>query len=299
MAMSKNILRSTLELILAGVLWGFGFVANVWCLSALSPSSIVFYRFVISGALGLLLFPILKVNRADIRTEFRISIFAGVSLGLCLFLQTWGLQYTTATNSGFITTLYVVIVPIISWLSLKEKLAKYHWYFVVLALFGTMLVVHLQTLELNKGDLLTFLCAIVASVQIVYISQVSGRSRSPFVFNTFQSLWAGAPYILFLAKPGEILHWDLGRMDSKAWMGFLSLTFCSTSLAFFLQIRAQKYLSSSHASLLYLLESPFSFLFAYFLLSERMSRVQFLGAGLILLSCALATLFEVKARQSE
>lgn len=289
MAPTQSILKPTLELTFAAILWGFGFVANVWCLTALSPSAIVFYRFTISGLLGLALFPLLRITRPQMKQEFKISIFAGVALGLCLFLQTWGLQYTTATNSGFITTLYVVIVPFVAWGFLKESLSWLHWVCVFLALLGTLLVVQLESIDLNKGDALTFACAFVASIQIVYISQISDRSKSPFIFNTFQSLWAGVPYALALMKTGEISHWNLGAMDTRGWIGFFSLTFCSTSLAFYLQIRAQKHLSSSHASLLYLLESPFSYVFAYFLLNERMSVLQMFGAFLILASCVLAT----------
>ncbi len=294
---TQSVLKPTLELTVAAVLWGFGFVANVWCLAALSPSAIVFYRFTISGLLGLALFPILKIKKSEMKAEFRISIFAGVALGLCLFLQTWGLQYTTATNSGFITTLYVVIVPFVAWGVMKESLRWLHWLCVALALIGTLLVVQLESIDLNKGDALTFVCAFVASVQIVYISKVSDRSKSPFIFNTFQSLWAGLPYAIALTRSGEFMHWNLWRLDQKGWIGFLSLTFCSTSLAFYLQIRAQKHLSSSHASLLYLMESPFSYLFAYFLLSERMAGIQMFGAFLILGSCVVATRAEVKNRE--
>lgn len=79
-------------------------------------------------------------------------------------------------------------------------------------------------------------------------------------------------------------------MSTQSWFGLLSLSLGSSLLGFFLQIRAQKELDASVASILFLLESPMSFIFAYFLLNERLSLLQSVGAALILLACLGASL---------
>lgn len=287
-----------IELTLAAVFWGFGFVATVWALPFLSPAAIIFYRFITCFIVGLFILVFLKVRGQPLINELKLSIFAGLALGLCLFLQTWGLLYTTATNSGFITTLYVVLVPFLASIFLKERLYLFHWLFVAIALLGTALIVKLTDLSINVGDLLTLACAFAASIQIIYISWIANKTKHPFIFNTFQSLWAGLPYLLFLPAEHSSGKWDLISLDHLAWIGLLSLTVGSTLLGFYLQIKAQKKLSSSLASLVFLLESPFSCLFAIFFLKESMTLSQVSGAVMIVSACALAVWFEGKTKKT-
>lgn len=297
MTNQKSLLKPSIELVFASILWGFGFVAVVWTLPFLSPSALICYRFLIASVIGWLYLKARGRRPQDLQREFKLAIIAGLSIGLSLFLQTWGLQFTTATNSGFVTTLYVVFVPFMARLFLRERLPWIHWLFVGLALIGTTLVVRAQTLEMNKGDVLTLGCALMASLQIVYVASIADQTKDSLALNTFQSFWAGAPYLLMI--PFEVRHgtWNLFRMNSLGWIGFLSLTLGSTLLGFFLQLRAQKQLSPSHASLLFLLESPFACFFAIWLLDERLTHWQMAGAALILGSCIFATIFE--GRKSE
>ncbi len=292
MTKPKSLQRPLIELTTAAIFWGFGFVATVWALPYLSPSAIIAYRFLTSFAVGAIAFLFIRPDISHFKNEFRFAIFAGLGLGFCLFLQTLGLQYTSATNSGFITTLYVIFVPFVARIFLKEKLYLFHWFCVGLAMLGTAFVVNLGAVELNKGDLLTLACALVASCQIVYISAIASRSRHPFVLNTLQSFWAGAPFLLALFFESGAEKWNLMAMSPQGWWGMLSLTFGSTVLAFYLQMKAQKEINTSLASLIYLLESPFSCLFAVLLLGERLEFSQILGASLIVGSCLLATWFE-------
>src|ERR1700704_6274220 len=106
--MSKaNRLSSVLELILAGALWGFGFIATKWALEALNVAELAFLRFAIAGLVGLPVVLALK-NKYSAAKKFRLSFMPAVFLMLTLVLQTAGLLYTTPTKCGFITTLYVV-----------------------------------------------------------------------------------------------------------------------------------------------------------------------------------------------
>lgn len=294
MIRQKSLLKPSIELLVAAGFWGFGFVGTVWVLPFLSPSAIIAYRFLTAFFVGLLFFPWVNWKEVKLFRELKYSIFAGLALGFCLFLQTWGLELTSATNSGFITTLYVVLVPFIARIFLKERLHPMHWLCVGIALLGTALIVQLGTVDLNIGDLLTLACALVASVQIVYIGVITHKSRNSFVMNSLQSFWAGAPF-LFMLSMGKG-KWDIMALDQRAWIGMLLLTFGATVLAFFLQLKAQKDMPSSLASLFYLLESPFSCFFAILFLGEVVTAQQYLGAALILASCGLAVYAEKKRR---
>lgn len=117
--MTKN--RAAAELIFAGVLWGFGFVATLWALRAFTPVETLVYRFILAGLIGEVLFLIFKGPRfSSLRTEVMRALPAGLLLGAMLLLQTIGLKYTTATKSGFLTSLYVILVPLFNTLFFKS-----------------------------------------------------------------------------------------------------------------------------------------------------------------------------------
>jgi len=290
--------QATAELVGAGVLWGFGFIATIWALTAMEPLALTGWRFVAASLASFAIcfaFPGLRSHLS--REQFWLAAPPGLLLSGLLLFQTWGLKYTSATKSSFITTLYVLMVPLLESFWFKRRLERTHYFAVGFALVGTMLICDLvgEILEpsaaggrvsLNVGDFLTFLCAVLASVHILWLGHVGPRVRDPFVFNTYQSVWAGlVPLVLSLFLE------PLPRLDSswKAWAGFLTLAFGSTLIGFALQIRAQRVLSPSLASLLFLLESPFATLFAFVILGETLHTYQWIGGGMILLAAGVST----------
>lgn len=287
--------KPLIELLVATLFWGFGFTATVWCLDFLDSTSIIVYRFAIASAVGALF--IFKIPWMELKREAKLAIWAAVFLTLTLILQTEGLKSTTATKSAFITTLYVVIVPLISHLLRYERVSPWHLLFVVGALLGTAMIVELRLEKWALGDTYTFLNAVAAALHIVYVGRISHRSKHSFALNVFQSFW-----IMLMCLPlmmSQADRWHLSTLSTRGWVGLLSLGFGSSLLAFYFQFKAQKKLSTSLSSLLFLLESPFSFLFAMYFLGEKLSAVQVGGAGLILASCVGATLLEGRRGSTE
>ncbi len=275
------------ELLLATTIWGFGFTASVWALKCFDSISISVIRFGSAFIIGLIVMRIVPSLRSELNLDnFKKSLWPGLFLGATLCLQTWGLEFTTATNSGFITTLYVVFVPIIEALVYRKKLPRFHAAWVFLALFGTGLMINLQIGQFNKGDLLTLICAFTASFQILAVGRVSKEIQSAFAFNSFQSFWSMTASLIFWPFYGRILF---VTPDFHAALGLFSLTFLSTLVAFALQIKAQKALSPSLSALIFLLESPFAMGFAIFFLQERLSLWQCLGGVLIFIAAVQAT----------
>ncbi len=280
------------ELLLATTIWGFGFTASIWALVAFDSISISILRFGIAFIVGAIIVRLNREMRPQLnRANLLKSFLPGILLGGMLCLQTWGLEYTTATNSGFITTLYVVFVPIIETLVYRKRLARNHALWVFLALVGTGLMIKLHFDSFNKGDILTLVCAITASLQMVAVGRVSQTIKSPFAFNTFQSFWAVIISLIFWPFYGRVLF---QMPDMRAIIGLFSLIFLSTLLGFFLQVKAQKVLSPSISSLIFLLESPFAAIFAIFFLHERLTLWQTAGGVLIFFAAVQATRGESK-----
>lgn len=278
-----TVTRASFELVIATLFWGFGFVGVRWALELFSPSWMSGIRFVI--AFGIALPAMLYMARRGAFTlwkqTFKHSFWPGLYLVLTIVLQTWGLKYTTATNAGFITTLYVVFVPILQLIYIKKRIDLMHIALVLMAVLGTALICQWQANNWNKGDFLTLLCAMCGAFHIVCISQYSEAIKNPFFFNNFQCLWAGLLALVF-AVFTEPFH--VGNFTTTSVAGFLFLLFGSTLFGFWAQVRAQKVLSANSASLICLLESPFAGLFAFIFLNERLDLWQWIGAGLILLS---------------
>lgn len=291
---SKN--RAAIELIFAGVLWGFGFVAAVWALKAFTPTETLVYRFIIASVIGEIIYLALRgVNFSTIREDLVRALPAGFLLGSMLLLQTIGLKYTTATKSGFLTSLYVILVPIINLLLFKKKSSGKSYLLVGVALGGTFLLVDANLSDINVGDLWTLACSVIAALHIIYIGRISNKVGNAFRFNNFQSFWCLLCLLpLLLFQDSVTFTTDI----PEAWLGILALGLGSSIVAFYLQIRTQKILSDTTASMLFLLESPFAAIFGFLILSERLNTLQTVGAVVILLASVLQTLWDSDASKT-
>lgn len=276
--------RAIGEMIFAGAIWGYGFIATKYALASFGTLTLTILRFTLSAAVILPLVYFFSTFKSEKHGKLaRWAILPGLCLAGLMIFQTWGLEYTSATRSGFITTLYVVMVPLMEVLFLKKKLKYEHLLWVALALIGTALICDFQGGDWNIGDALTFVCAIAAALHIIAIAKVSAKVDSPMVFNGYQNVVCALCAVVFIPFSPE----GVGAVTGSAVYGLLFLAFASTTLAFMLQIRAQQVLSPSTASLLFLLESPFAALSGFLFLNEVMSLNQWIGAILILASAFL------------
>src|SRR5690606_19211986 len=155
-----------------------------------------------------------------------------------LFFQTWGLIYTSATKSTFITCLYVILVPIFERVFLNRKLSPWHLFYAAAALVGLLILADAKNFSsINFGDFLTFLCAILSALHILVLSKLAPNVKSPFALNTWQCLWAAMPMVvLMLLFPPD--RPDLTQSKVLAGIAFLSLF--SSLIAFWLMVRAQR-----------------------------------------------------------
>jgi drug/metabolite transporter (DMT)-like permease len=280
-----------LQLAIAGIIWGLSFTCVKWALTDFNTSQLLFWRFLAAFVLGEgVLFLFFRERWSSSHTDIMRAFKPGLFLGLSLVFQIHGLNFTTATNSGFITSLYVVIIPFVSVIGFGQRLQRIHFFLAALAFFGMGLLVDLQLLGMNKGDWLTLGAAITAAFQIIYIGQTAPQAINAFRYNNYQTFWCFLALIPFLIFELPNLPQDLVPKSPSllALTGLALLVVFVSILAFYLQVRAQKVLSTTTASMLCLLEGPFSFLFAALILGERLQALQALGAFFILLSSALS-----------
>lgn len=286
--------KAIIELVLTGAIWGFAFICIRWGLEDFSTSSLSFWRFVIAFAVGeALQFTFGRKGFKQSHSDIKFAFFAGLSLGISLLFQTHGMNYTTATKSSFITSLYVVLIPIVGGLLFKHKVKWHHIALGLLAFFGMSLLLDIYSqndLQFNYGDFLTLGCALASSFHILLIGLSANKVKSAFRFNNYQALWALVPIIPFLLFEIQTKNTSLWPevVHFKSLAGLLILALFSNILAFYMQIRAQKVLSTTTSSLLCLLEAPYAFLFATILLNENLNLVQLGGVLIILLSSVLS-----------
>jgi len=280
---------------LAGIIWGASFTLVRWALDDFSATTLMFWRFIIAFIIGETLHWLL--NRRLFQSSWpdaRAAMWPGFFLGLSLFFQTYGLNFTTATNSGFITSLYVVMIPVLGALFFKQKIFPRHLLLSVLAFVGMGFLLNLKDFHLAKGELLTLAAALTAAFQIIFIGKTAIHTKSAFRFNTYQTFWSWVtvlPFLVFEVRAQEIPLWP-EQVQFHSVASVVALAIFVSLLAFYLQVRAQRVLSTTTSSMLCLLEGPFAFLFAAYFLTERLEAVQFLGAFIILLSCALSVFFD-------
>lgn len=287
--------QAVFELILAGVIWGFSFTLMRWALIDFSATTLIFWRFIIAFILGELI--LFFTNRSLFKSSWpdaKLSMLAGLFLGLSLFLQTYGLNYTTATNSGFITSLYVVLIPIIAAIFFKHKIKAHHIILSLMAFAGMGFLLNLESLSIQLGEILTLGAAFAAAFQIMFIGKVAKHAKSAFRFNTYQTFWSWITILPLLVIEVRVKNLSLWPEDVHAisLLSVIALAIFVSMLAFYLQVRAQRTLSTTTSSMLCLLEGPFAFLFAAYFLTERLSGLQLFGAFIILLSSALSVFLD-------
>lgn len=272
-------LKGLLILTLITFIWGSTFSFTKIALEVFTPFFLLFFRFLL-GAFALFLFLILKRQRISIN-------LSGVILGIINFsaiaFQTFGLRYTTATKTAFITGLSVLLVPFFEKLVFKNKIYWNLWLAVFAGFIGLIFLTTDFSLisTINWGDFLVLVCAVLYAIQIVYISYVVER-REIFDLAFSEILFTAIFSFLFflIFEPRNLpLNFILKNSLSVIYLGIVATAFTLT-----LQLVGQKYVSPTKSALIYNLEPVFATLFAFLLLSERLNFQQIIGASLILIS---------------
>ena len=291
--MKAEKLKNSLLLVLVALIWGVAFVAQSEGAKDVGPYTFNAVRMIIGG---LVLLPCIKIMDAFKAKEpdaprekggkalWLGGLCCGVVLFLASTLQQVGLLYTTAGKAGFITALYIVLVPILG-LFFGRKTGAALWISVALAVVGMYFLCMTGSLSLGRGEALCMLCALFFAVHITVIDHfspdVDGVRMTCIQFFVCGGL---SVVLMFLfEKP------DIHKIVS-AWLPILYTGVLSSGVAYTLQIVAQKNVNPTVASLLMSLESVFSALAGWAILGQGLSGRELFGCALLFAAIILAQL---------
>lgn len=292
--MKKTDIKSPLLLFLAAFIWGVAFVAQSKAKDySVEPFTFNAVRNIIGG---LTLLPCIfflgrrEPKEKKIEENPKTLLIGGILCGtvLCIAsnLQQIGINYTTVGKAGFITAMYIVLVPILG-ISLKRRAGIKVWISVFLAVAGLYLLCMTEKLSLGKGDALVLLCALVFAIHILVIDHFSPKVDG-VKLSCIQFLVCGILSMI----PALILEHPQVSSILTAWLPILYAGIMSCGVAYTLQIVGQKNVNPTVASLILSLESCISVLAGWMLLGQKLSLKELIGCVIMFAATILAQLPE-------
>ena len=290
--MTAKSTKNSLLLFLAALIWGVAFVAQSVGMDYVGPFTFNCVRSLLGSLVLIPCVLFLAHKKAEGRESMPDQpkdvilggILCGILLAVSTALQQIGIMYTTVGKAGFVTALYIIIVPILG-IFLKKKAGVKVWISVLIALVGLYLLCMTDSFSLNKGDFLVLLCAFCFSFHILVIDhfsvRVTGVKLSCIQFFVCSAFNAIPMFLLETPRMSDIC---------RAWAPILYAGILSCGVAYTLQIIGQKNMNPTVASLILSLESVISVLAGWVILHQTLSVREILGCILMFGAIILAQL---------
>ena len=279
----KQQTKANFALLMVAMVWGASFVISKDTLNHLQTFNFLAIRFILSGVLCSILF------YKNMKTLTKQTFFHGVIIGTVLFmafaLWAYGLNFTTASKSGFIIGFAVVIVPVLSAIMLKKKPSRAAVLGVIIAMVGLAMLSLDGHTALQKGDLYTLAAAFMFALHIITIDQFTLTADS-FALAIVQISVVGV-FSLILT-----LIWETPviPIDVQVWTNLGLLIILSTAFAYIVLNHMQKFTSPTHTALIFTTEPVFAGLFAFLLIGETLPLQGIIGCILILSGMVISEL---------
>lgn len=278
--------KGVLYLFAAAMLWGSAFIAQRQGMDHIGPYTYVFFRYVLSVVSSAVMV-VTSIRKYGFHTHrffrsARIGIITGLPLAIGMILQQVGLVNTPASKAGFLTAMYILIVPFLGLLRGK-KIEINVWIVLVIAVVGFYFLCVTESFTIQASDLIILLGALGFSLQIDLIDRY-GKEADSFVLTCFSQLTVLVVAFVLMVKTETVV---MGNV-MKAWIPIVYCGIFSGSIAEFLQVTGQKTTKPAVASLVLSLESVFSAIFGVLLLSERLSSRELIGCILVFASVLIS-----------
>lgn len=288
-------------LILTALIWGSAFVAQSVGMDYVEPFTFLAARSVIGGLVLIPIIPMLDlwkkkngqaVEAPKTKEEKKVLLIGGICCGIALYaasaFQQFGISFTTVGKAGFITAMYIVLVPILG-IFLKKKIGIKVAVSVVMAVIGLYLLCITDGFSLGLGDALVLVCAFLYSIHILVIDYFSPKVDGVRM-SCIQFFTCGLISIVCM------LIWEEPTVANilAAWKPILYAGVLSSGVAYTLQVVAQKNVDPTMASLVLSLESVFSVLAGWVILHQVLSGREIFGCVLMFTAIILAQLPERK-----
>jgi drug/metabolite transporter (DMT)-like permease len=280
-------LKADLVLFLVAVMWGSCFAAQRVAGQLGSVYYFNGFRYLLAGAVVLLFFFLRRRGNANssmngiLPGQYRWMLIAGVLLASAAALQQAGVLYTTAGNAGFITGLYVVLVPIVLFFGWRDRLRWQSVACAVLAAAGAFLLSTGGSFRFHKGDALELAGAFLWALHVIVVGKFGSR-YSALSFSAGQLIMCGV-----LNSLAAVLFEDFVFTPSLA-AAIVYTAVMGAGLGFTLQVWAQKHTPPTDAALIMSLEAVFAVIAGWLYLGERLATVQMIGCGIILAAIGLS-----------
>lgn len=292
--MNKFVIKQSLILLLTATIWGVAFVSQSVGMDYVGPFTFNAIRSLIGAAV---LVPVVflmrklsgeteeqKTHRKDDRAWIRGGVCCGVILAAASSFQQFGIKYTTVGKAGFITAMYIILVPVLG-IFFGKKVGVRIAVSVAVAVAGLYLLCMTESFRLETGDILVMVCAVIFSFHIMVIDHFSpltdGVKMSCMQFLTCGILCGICMFLFESPKLSMIL---------AAWKPILYAGVLSCGVGYTLQIIGQKGMNPTVASLIMSLESVISVLAGFVLLHEILSKRELFGCVLMFAAIILAQL---------
>lgn len=281
----NNHLLSGLLLLLT-LVWGWTFTVVKDAVAGYGVVSFLAVRFVI-GAVCLVAIGWRRVTRQSIV----VGGIVGVVLAAGYLFQTFGLRHTTATNSGLITSLFVVFAPLANRVLFGIRTSWLLWGAICVSLLGLVLLTGAGPVPLSRGDWLTLGAAVGFGTQIAILDRYS---RDHDTLGLAVTQVASAAVVLLAAWPfAEPFLWP----SNQVWSALLLTGVVATAMGFYVQTLAQRQLPAARVAVIFTLESVFAMLFGHLLAGDRLTGIQWLGAVLMISAVGMAEIIPAVARE--
>jgi drug/metabolite transporter (DMT)-like permease len=278
-------LRADLLLLTVAITWGVTFLMVQDAISTTPVYAFLFFRFTLASILMFI------ISYRFLNELNKKTILYGVILGILLFsafaTQTFGLIYTKSSIVAFITGLNVICVPFLTYLFFKDKIKLNVLIATFIAVIGLYLLTMSGTLEFEKGEFLTLICAILFALQIIFTGKFS-KQVNVFMLVLFQLITVSILALIFsLSLDSATFNISYNYAFFKA---VIITAIFATVYAFLIQTYMQQFTTATKTAIIFTMEPVSAAIFAYFTANEVLTIVQFIGAVLIILATLIAEL---------
>ncbi len=312
MAKKDNSLRNSFLLLITAIVWGTSFVAQSAGMEYIGPFTFSVIRYIIGGTV---LIPVIlimnnynnksrlsagvseEVIKDDNKKCFKLSVKYGMICGSILFIasnfQQMAMLHASAGKAGFITALYIVLVPIVG-IFLKKKTSPIIWFCVLLALIGLyfLCIGRGGGYEFEISDIQLLCCALVFSFHIIIIDNANKKGVNGILVSSTQFYTAAVLSIVFVYPVDGMVYNRFPDMDMilKAGPAILYSGIMACGVAYTLQIVGQKDVNPTVASLILSLESVVSAISGFLILGQKLSTDEIIGCVIMFAAIILAEL---------
>jgi len=293
-------------LLLVGLVWGLGFVAQETAMEHIGPFQFVTLRFAIAGlvVLPFAFFEFRKVRATDKQAPFvnRAHLPLVVTVGCMFFLgmslQQVALLGTTVTNSGMLTGLYVVLVPLIAFVFFRQKQPPVIWGAAAIAFIGIWLLGGGSLDNFTWGDGMTIVCAVFNALHVIIIGKAVMETNRPVTIAALQfiiSAFIGLGCFIVAKWVGWTLEPDFSLVPFfSALPEILYAAIIAGALAFTLQAIGQRYTKPADAAIMLSSEALFAALAAAIILTERLEVIGYIGCAFLLSAIVIVSVVSAK-----